>query len=281
MKYLFLSKVMVDFRYRAGCRFKMKRRLRAVFDVAFQVLLLCFLKILVHELDFELIGVSHLFSATVASTVFLLGFLLTGVLSDFKEAEKIPSSLAAKLESLSLEVLAIPVYQPGAQVHEHAAEIACFGSSLVRWLKDGNCSVDLMNDYAKLHQYIVHAASLFKGDVSSLRGRLMLGMDQILELVKRVKVIRDTDFVPLAYWMAYFGTALMLSGLVFAKTENLFDSVFFISIISFLVLLVLRLISDIDNPFALSDPRSVENVSLDVLEDTVSALQAKCLGRGT
>ena len=59
--------------------------------------------------------------------------------------------------------------------------------------------------------------------MSILRGRLILAMDQVLELVKRVKVIRDTDFVPLAYWMACFGAALMLCGLVFAKTENLFD----------------------------------------------------------
>jgi len=280
MRRVLLSKAASKLKYRAGHQFERKRRIRAVLDIALQVVMLCCLKVVIHELGFELIGVSQLFSATVASTVFLLGFLLTGVLADFKEAEKIPSGLAASLESLSLEVLAIPVYQPGAQVEEHAMEIACFGSSLVCWLRDGSSYLDLMSDYHKLHQCVVHAASLFKGDVSSLRGRLMLGMDQILGLVKRVKVIRDTSFVPLAYWMAYFGTALMLCGLVFAKSESLFDSVFFIAIIAFLVLLVLRLIADIDNPFALSDPRSVENVSLDVLEDTVSVLQASCLGRG-
>ena len=43
-----------------------------------------------HVLGLERISVNQLFSAMVASTVFLLGFLLNGVLTDFKESEKIP-----------------------------------------------------------------------------------------------------------------------------------------------------------------------------------------------
>ena len=41
-----------------------------------------------------------LFTSLVAGTIFLIGFLITGVLSDYKESEKIPSDLTASLKSL-------------------------------------------------------------------------------------------------------------------------------------------------------------------------------------
>ena len=77
-----------------------RRRWRKVRGVAVQVLALCGLKLLLHRLGWELLSVSQLFSAMVASTVFLLGFLLSGVLTDFKESERIPAEIATALESL-------------------------------------------------------------------------------------------------------------------------------------------------------------------------------------
>ena len=62
------------------------RRLRKIRSVFLQVLALCGIKVAVHVLGLERISVNQLFSAMVASTVFLLGFLLSGVLTDFKES---------------------------------------------------------------------------------------------------------------------------------------------------------------------------------------------------
>jgi len=39
-------------------------------------------------------------------------FLLSGVLTDFKESEKIPGELATSFTSLVLEIQAIPIYAP-------------------------------------------------------------------------------------------------------------------------------------------------------------------------
>ena len=41
-----------------------------------------------------------LFSSLVAGTIFLIGFLISGVLSDYKESEKIPSELSASIKTL-------------------------------------------------------------------------------------------------------------------------------------------------------------------------------------
>jgi hypothetical protein len=101
----------------------------------------------------------------------------------------------------------------------------------------------------------------------------MQSMALILEMIHRVHVIRETSFVPLVYWLAYLGSSLLFGGLLLARSDYWLDSLFFLAVISFLVLLILRLIADIDNPFGLGDPASAENVSIEVLERAVAALE--------
>ena len=200
-------------------------------------------------MGFEKISANALFSALVASTVFLLGFLLNGVLADFKESEKIPGEFATALESLDLEVRAIPKYHAEANVDVAVFSIAALAEDLLYWLREGLSTERLLINYRKAHSDVVGAAVQFKGDASTLRGRLMQDLAVILQKVNRVRTIRDTTFVPLVYWMAEIASTLLFAGLVVTKSENLLESVFFLGVISFLLILLLRLINDIDNPF--------------------------------
>jgi hypothetical protein len=238
-----------------------------------QVALLCGVKVLLHRAGFELIVVDQLFSAIVASTVFMLGFLLSGVLTDFKEAEKIPARFATLLETLSLEIGAIRVFEPAAQVEPAREAVASLGRLLVVWLC-GRCETEeLLLVHRATHAAVVQAAVQYRGDVGTLRGRLMQSMALILEMIHRVQVIRETSFVPLVYWLAYLGSSMLFGGLLFVKSDHWHDSLFSLAVISFVVLLILRLIVDIDNPFGLGDPASAENVSIEVLERAVAALE--------
>ena len=249
-----------------------RRRLRKIRGVFFQVLVLCGIKVAVHVLGLERISVNQLFSAMVASTVFLLGFLLSGVLTDFKESEKIPGELATALQSLTLEIQAIQAYHPEARVGAALNAVAGLGSSLLDWLKERISTDQILLCHEQVHREVVLAAVQFKGDASTLRGRLMQDMATILQKVNRVQIIRDTTFVPLVYWMADIAAVLLFAGLVMARAENLAESVFFLAVISFIVILLLRLIDDIDNPFGLSDIDSAEDVSIELLEKAVERL---------
>jgi len=59
-----------------------------------------FLKYIAHTHGFEYMELNALFTSLVAGTIFLIGFLISGVLSDYKESEKIPSELAASIKTL-------------------------------------------------------------------------------------------------------------------------------------------------------------------------------------
>jgi len=91
----------------------------------------------------------------------------------------------------------------------------------------------------------------------------------ILKLIYRVETIRETSFFALVYWLATAGIVILSAGLVFTLTEVLQESIFFIWVISFPLIFLLRLIADIDNPFGHADATSAEDVSIDLLVATV------------
>ena len=54
----------------------------------------------------------------------------------------------------------------------------------------------------------------------------------------------------------------MCFGLVFSKIDLFYKSLFFVGVISFLMIFLILLIHDLDNPFAYDKKYSAENVSL-------------------
>ena len=203
-----------------------------------------------------------------------MGFLLNGVLTDFKESEKISAELATSLQTLNLEIKAIQAYHPKVKIAAALAAVTAIGQSLLDWLKERITTDQMLARHTQTHAEVVLAAVQIKGDASTLRGRLMQDLAVVLAKVNWVQAIRDTSFAPLVYWMADIAAVLMFAGLVMARTQNLSEAVFFLAVISFIVMLLLRLIDDIDNPFGLSDIRSAENVSIKLLEKAVERLSA-------
>ena len=101
----------------------------------------------------------------------------------------------------------------------------------------------------------------------------MSEMSALLSQVNRVQVIRETNFVPLVNWMADIAALFLCGGLVFQRSSSMVESVFFLFVLTFLLVFLKKLIDDIDNPFGWVDPNSAEDVSLDVLELSLRRLE--------
>jgi hypothetical protein len=66
--------------------------------------LVIILKLAAHWHGWVVLSVNPLFSGIIAANVFLMGFLLSGVLTDYKESERLPGDLACSLEAIADEV---------------------------------------------------------------------------------------------------------------------------------------------------------------------------------
>jgi hypothetical protein len=94
--------------------------------------------------------------------------------------------------------------------------------------------------------------------------------------VTRIHTIRETSFVASGYVLANATTVCLIMGLALARIEPFYESLFFVGLITFLLVFLGLLIRDLDNPFGHYEQTSVEDVSLKPLADAVKRIQSRC-----
>jgi predicted membrane chloride channel (bestrophin family) len=116
-------------------------------------------------------------------------------------------------------------------------------------------------------------AALEQWTQATLVARLKQEQGNLRRALTRIHTIRETSFISSGYLLADLVTILLCLGLVFAKIEPIYESLFFVGVISYLMIFLLLLIRDLDNPFGYYDSSSGEDVSLKPVEDTVRRLK--------
>lgn len=204
-------------------------------------------KFLAYYFDFEIMELNALFTSLVAGTIFLIGFLLAGVLSDFKESEKIPSELAASLKSLYDDTYTIAKSKNNDSAKGFIDFQSQLLTSIMHWFYKKERTqvilkkISLMNEYfATFDQEGVQPNYIIKmkNEQSSIR-----------KMIMRIHTIRDTEFIGSAYAIVEVMGFLIAIGLVIIKIEPFYAALFFTLLVTFLILYMLFLIRDLDNPF--------------------------------
>ena len=71
------------------------------------IVVIVLIKFAAHYFGYEFLTLNSLFTAIISANIFLIGFLISGVLVDYKESEKLPGDLAASMETMADEGLII------------------------------------------------------------------------------------------------------------------------------------------------------------------------------
>jgi len=248
----------------------MTNRHRLLLHVSGIVAVVVGCKLLVHFLGWEILSINPLFSGIVAANVFLMGFLLSGVLADFKESERLPGELGACLENLAQEVSGIRFAKPDARVGPCLILVSQLSRDILSWFHKKHRSSELMDH---LNELTPHFAAMEQWAQATLVARLKQEQSNLRRSITRIHTIRETSFISSGYLLADLITILLCVGLILAKIEPFYESLFFVGVISYLMIFLLLLIRDLDNPFGYYDSRSGEDVSLKPLEDTTLRLE--------
>jgi predicted membrane chloride channel (bestrophin family) len=242
---------------------------KILFKVFPFVIAVMLLKLVAHALGLEIISLNAIFSGIIGANVFLLGFLLSGVLSDFKESEKLPGEMASTLHTIADE-LELAYRQKGSLAAGNSLTALLETSQMVKkWFYKEVKTNDLMSQLKEVYS----GMGLLDGVIlPNYIARIKQEHGALRRMIIRVHTIRETSFVSSGYLIATTTTFFLLVGLIIAKIEPFYESLFFVCLISYLMVFLILLIRDLDNPFGYYSRASSEDVSLKPLEDLISDL---------
>jgi predicted membrane chloride channel (bestrophin family) len=248
---------------------KINNQYRLLIRVSAIVFAVLCAKLVVHFLGWEVISINPLFSGIVAANIFLMGFLLNGVLSDFKESERLPGELSACLENLAQEVSGIKIAKPEANISACLVLLSQLSNDILSWFHKKHHSTELMEHVNNLTPQF---AMMEQWTQATLVARLKQEQSNLRRTLIRIHTIRETSFVSAGYLLADITTVLLCIGLILGKIEPFYESLFFVVVISYLMVFLLMLIRDLDNPFGYYERYSGADVSLKPLQDTAGRL---------
>lgn len=234
-------------------------------------------KFAAHWMEWEFLSLNPLLSGIVASNVFLMGFLLSGVLGDFKESERLPGELAASLETLSDEAQCLHQRTRDPVAADFHGYVVGLAESIHRWLLRRERTVAVMDRLSGMNGVLLAVEPLLAANYVV---RIRQEQSALRRMLIRIHTIRETSFVSSGYLIAESITALLLLGLVFVRIDPFSESLFFVGVITFFLTYLILLIRDLDNPFGYVDASSTEDVSLKPLEDLIPRLRSLQDGLG-
>ncbi len=230
------------------------------------------LKLLAHRLDLEPLEFSPLLAGAIGAEVFILGFLLSGTAGDFKEAEKLPGEIAASLETMADECLITSNELGAPAARECLAQLIEISASVRRWLLHDRGLDDVLSDIRALNApFAVMAPLIQPGFVTRLKGE----QANVRRVVIRMDTVRRTSYVAAGYLIAEVTLLLLVTALVLTTIDPLTPTVFLIGLNVYLLLYLVGLIRDLDNPFEyLNGEPGAADVDLSVLERNEDRLRA-------
>jgi hypothetical protein len=247
----------------------MKSHHRLLLRVVAVTALLMVAKVVVHYLNAEIITINPLFTGIIAANVFLMGFLLSGVLSDYKESERLPGELGSCLENMAQEVVGMRLSKPEAVVGPCLVGISQLGKDIHDWFYK---KLDTEGLLERVNGLTTSFGMLEPWTQSTFIARLKTEQSNLRRTLIRIETIRETSFVAAGYMLAYIITGLLCVGLVLAQMDPFHESLTFTGVIAYLLVFLLFLIRDLDNPFGYYERLSGADVSLVTFENSLKRL---------
>lgn len=228
-----------------------------------------------HAVGLEFLAVNTLFSSAIGGAVFIVGFLLAGIMTDYKEAERVPTELRSSLENIVEEgrVFGLTTNEfDEKKMRICALEIT---RNFFHGLSHEGNHYDLqpcLRSIDSLSSSFLELENL--GMPPNYITRLKTEQGNLRRIVLRVYHIQRTQFIPSAHFLAMSLVGLVVLLLLFVKTEGTPESAVIFAVISYLFLYVARLIQIIEKPFR-EGHQSLDDVSLFLLHEFEEKMKSK------
>jgi hypothetical protein len=245
----------------------LRRRMSLCISVIAIVAMLSIVKAGIHWLGWEFLTLNPLFTSAIGGAIFIIGFLLSSILSDYKESERLPSEIRVALEAIHDDITCFAATRKEFDPRETRLVLANIGRTLRRGL--GN-EVD-HGDMRPALRHIDALSPLFgtleqQGMPANFVVRLRAAQDALRRSVFRIYHIQKTQFVPSIHILVYSLVASIIFLMLFLKTEGSPESALMFGFVSYMFIYALHLIQMLEKPFRKGSD-TLDDVSLFLLRE--------------
>lgn len=238
------------------------------------ILIIVIIKFAAHTLGYEFLTLNSLFTAIISANIFLIGFLISGTLVDYKESEKLPGDLSASLEAITDETLIIYKNKKSMEAKNFLNKLSEFSKALIDWFYKKERTDGIMKKLLSFNDDFLNFETQTQANFIV---RMKQEQNSIRKMINRIHTIRETSFLGSGYAIAEIITFILVIGLIFIKMDPFYESMFFVSFVSFILIYMIFFIKDLDNPFGYNMKESmVEEVSLKPLLDSQKRINSYC-----
>lgn len=223
-----------------------------------------------HALDFEIIRQGTLHNSVAAGAFFVIGFLLSATIADYKESERIPSEFASIIENMYADSKSISAvykkYKP-EQFRKQLISICMqFRKDVRNKTHEARLKVqDLSETFIEMEK---------AGAPPNFLVKLKQQQAQLGRSLFRVNYIQNIRVIPSATVLAYSIVSIATLLLLFTEIEPFFGGVLIMATINFILVYMLLLIQVITTPFR-SSGETMDDVSLYLIDETIEYLEKK------
>ncbi len=185
-------------------------------------------------------------SPLLPAVALIIGFMLAGVLADYKESEKMPAEIATELETIGDTVQVVIALNKDVDVSDFEPSYRKLVTTVDDWFMR---RVDVKECYTVLEDFQRIITKMHSAAGVNYTIRSLGETHNLRRLITRVDVITRTSFLPVGYALLdlLVGTTLILLLISNYKTPAAEYSL--IALLSLIYLYMVRLIRDIDSPF--------------------------------
>lgn len=229
-------------------------------------------KILVEQLGWEFVGISSLHASVVAGAFFIIALMLSGLMADYKESERVPTEIASALESMYREGAYLKQLHPTFDIDRLARTLSVIPHTLRDDLVHGT-----QNTIFTVEQLTDSFLEMDRlGVPPNYITRLKQEQANVVRNLMRVAYVQRIDFLPSAYTLVESIVALLLTMLLFTQIDTRVTDLVIVAFIAFIFLYILQLLRLLDRPFREASA-GVDDISLfqiDAIHDEMHARES-------
>jgi hypothetical protein len=181
-----------------------------------------------------------------AAGAFMIGFMLSGVVGDFKESERVPGTIVGMLYGLETSLKTISRKHPAVAAKNLPAMLPDLSDTILGWLHKRISEDQLWQVYSKVESEIVDASEHVDG---ALTAHMLNQLGTIGGAISRASYISRTGFIASGYAFLQSITGTILLLLMVAKFPTPAAEMILVPFLALLYIMMFRLIKDLDDPF--------------------------------